>query len=284
MVMAIRVREPTTMPTITIAVPVFNGAAEIETAIRCILDGTYRDFTMVVSDNGSTDGTAEIVQRIADEDPRVLLIRQPENLGAVGNFEFLAEYAETDFILFRAHDDLSAPDYIERLAESLATHSLADLVAPAIETQKPGKVRQRPMTLNTEPDRYAGVAQLGHVQAAWVYGLWRTAFIREAVPRVRFLFPHLYGWDMLLILDCLLGGRVTGARQARFIQQFGPGRPQTARASRTQNWTLTKEFRRAAHDLANHHDLSTMQHAIFTVMLERYIFTKVVRWQRLVKG
>src|SRR5260221_10892272 len=67
-------------PLVSVVIGVFNGTAHIEEACRSALNQTYRSLEVIVVDDGSTDETGQIVERLASLDPRVRLIRQP-NLG-----------------------------------------------------------------------------------------------------------------------------------------------------------------------------------------------------------
>ena len=66
-------RSTSAVARIDVLIPVYNCAATVEAAIASIQHQTVRDIRIVVVDDGSTDGTLGIVQRIADVDPRVVV-------------------------------------------------------------------------------------------------------------------------------------------------------------------------------------------------------------------
>ena len=67
-------------PLVTVGMPVYNGAATIEGAMRSLLDQTFTDIELLVSDNASSDATSDVVARLAAADARVRYVRQPVNL------------------------------------------------------------------------------------------------------------------------------------------------------------------------------------------------------------
>ena len=85
-------------PQLTIGLPVFNGAATIRDALDALLGQTYRDFILIISDNRSGDGTAEICREYAARDARIRFIQQPENLGPAMNFRYVLFEARTSLL------------------------------------------------------------------------------------------------------------------------------------------------------------------------------------------
>lgn len=68
------------MKSISIVVPAYNAEKSIERCVRSVLNQDFNDFELIVVDDGSQDSTATIVQRLANKDARITLIRQ-ENGG-----------------------------------------------------------------------------------------------------------------------------------------------------------------------------------------------------------
>ncbi|SMX24228.1 glycosyltransferase family 2 protein [Boseongicola aestuarii] len=72
-------------PKVSLCMPVFNGANFIDEALASICEQTYADFELIVTDNASSDDTADIVRRWAEQDPRIRYIRNDRNIGAAQN-------------------------------------------------------------------------------------------------------------------------------------------------------------------------------------------------------
>jgi glycosyltransferase involved in cell wall biosynthesis len=101
-------------PTVSVGLPVFNGANYVAEAISSILGQTYQDIELLIQDNASTDGTSEICRELARKDPRVSYVRNPENIGAVPNYNLVFERARGRYFKWAAHDDICAPTFLER--------------------------------------------------------------------------------------------------------------------------------------------------------------------------
>ena len=71
-----------TTPRVFIGLPVYNGARFLAAALDSLLAQSYRDFTLLISDNASTDETPQICAEFVARDPRVRYVRQPTNIGA----------------------------------------------------------------------------------------------------------------------------------------------------------------------------------------------------------
>lgn len=110
--------------------PVFNGEAYLGAAIESILDQTCRDLELIISDNASTDRTADICRSFADTDPRVRYFRQEHNLGASPNYDFTFHEARGKYFKWAAHDDVIEPTMIERCVEILDRYPEVQLAFP----------------------------------------------------------------------------------------------------------------------------------------------------------
>jgi glycosyltransferase involved in cell wall biosynthesis len=108
------------VPRVAIGLPVHNGEDFIERAIESILAQTYRNFELVISDNGSTDRTRDICEHYAGGDDRIRYFRYEVNRGAGWNYENARSLARgSDFYKWAAHDDVIAPTFLERCVAAL---------------------------------------------------------------------------------------------------------------------------------------------------------------------
>lgn len=106
-------------PTVSVGLPVCNGADYVTAAIESILDQTYGDFELLIQDNASTDETGDICRGFAAKDRRVRYERNPENVGAIPNFNLVFQRARGRYFKWAAHDDICAPTLLERCVEVL---------------------------------------------------------------------------------------------------------------------------------------------------------------------
>jgi hypothetical protein len=106
------------MPRFSVIIPAYNAASTIEATIRSVLAQTTADLELIVVDDGSTDGTRDLVTAIACADPRVELIAQP-NQGVAGARNRGIERASTAYVSFLDNDDLWLPRYLESAGAAL---------------------------------------------------------------------------------------------------------------------------------------------------------------------
>jgi len=104
---------------LTIGLPVYNGELYLEPALKSILGQSYADFNLIISDNASTDRTAEICQDYTRQDRRIQFLENDTNMGAARNFNRLVELADGEYFKWAAHDDLMDKQFIERCIDIL---------------------------------------------------------------------------------------------------------------------------------------------------------------------
>ena len=109
----------TTAPRLTIGLPVYNGEKYIAESLDALLGQTYTDFELIISDNASTDGTADICHRYVQQDSRVRYIRQPKNIGLAPNHNVVVEQARGELFKWASNDDLYARELVERCVDAL---------------------------------------------------------------------------------------------------------------------------------------------------------------------
>ena len=114
-------------PELSIGLPVYNGEKFVGEAIRTILEQTFSNFELIISDNASTDRTEEICRHYASHDARVRYFRNETNLGAAANFNVVFERASTPYFKWIAHDDLHEPDFVAECLRVLHDDSAAVL-------------------------------------------------------------------------------------------------------------------------------------------------------------
>ena len=100
---------------VTIAVPTFNRAAYLRQSLESVRRQTYPHLEILVGDNASTDGTADLLRELSAAEPRLRGIRHDRNLGMVGNFNAVLRAARGEYFVLVSDDDILSPRAVELL-------------------------------------------------------------------------------------------------------------------------------------------------------------------------
>lgn len=102
------------MPRISVLMPVYNGMPYIPKAVESVLSQDEQDWELVISDNGSTDGTRDYLNTLQDR--RIGVHLQQANLGIFGNLNFLLEQARAPIVKILCADDTLLPGALALIA------------------------------------------------------------------------------------------------------------------------------------------------------------------------
>ena len=106
-------------PLLSIGLFVYNGERYLEQTVESILNQTFTDFELIISDNASTDRTDEISQAYARCDPRIRYYRSEKNMGAGWNVRRVYELATGKYFKWAAADDLLEPEFLRGCVAAL---------------------------------------------------------------------------------------------------------------------------------------------------------------------
>jgi glycosyltransferase involved in cell wall biosynthesis len=135
---------PMASPSFSVVMPAFNTASMIGGAIASVLRQTRGDLELLVVDDGSTDGTAEVVRSFADERIRLLPNGARKGPGAARNLAI--SEARAPYVSMLDSDDLWLPTYLERIGDAFDRHPDAGLACCGHWTleEPPGLLRRTP--------------------------------------------------------------------------------------------------------------------------------------------
>jgi glycosyltransferase involved in cell wall biosynthesis len=120
------------VPLVSVLVPVYNGELYLTECLESILAQDFRDYEVLVSDDGSTDGSAAVIERYAQRDPRIRWWRNPRNLGIGGNFNAPLRAARGEYIKYVLQDDkFCDPSALRRMVAALASDASVALLVSA---------------------------------------------------------------------------------------------------------------------------------------------------------
>lgn len=108
---------------VSVIIPVYNCEKYVESAVRSIMNQTYKNLEIIITDDCSTDGTYYILQKLAEEDSRIKLYKNTNNLKIVATLNNMIALVKGKYIARMDSDDISLPNRIEKQVEFLEKHS-----------------------------------------------------------------------------------------------------------------------------------------------------------------
>ena len=193
------------MTGLTIGLPVYNGEKLLARSLDRLLAQTYSDFTLIISDNASTDDTPNICGEFTKRDRRIRYFRQDANLVWNENFRFVLMQANTPYFMWATHDDLWAPSFAEANIALLEQRPAAVCsVSKIVYFDLAGNRYLAPDTgilTGTQTDRIKRF--LLHLNnCGRLYGVYRTDALKMSFP------PNLrfYASDWLVVALTMLHG------------------------------------------------------------------------------
>lgn len=209
------------MPRVSVGIPTYNGAQYIEDILTALQNQTFSDFDVLISDNGSTDGTSEVCARFVRDDPRFSISRIETTVPVAQNFIRARDLTSAPYFIWLSDDDLISPNYLERLVDALDSNPRALLaVAPMRRTwySQENPELLFPVPLLPAGDRIDRLkVVLEACRSSWFYGLWR----REAAVRewnhVSQTLRHIWGADVLTLLLVALKDGIVTVPEVEFI-------------------------------------------------------------------
>lgn len=190
--------EFTPKPTISIIMPAYNAAAYIDQAIDSVVNQSYRNWELLVVNDGSADQTAEVVARYKDR--RVRLISQ-DNKGRSQARNTALAVARGDYIAFLDADDYYSPEKLERQLQFLQCHPQADVAVGGYN--RIGAKHNVLTTVLSAEDELIPVQSLFYGNPVLLQG---AMYRREALGKLRFNPEAKAGEDWEFNLQAALLG------------------------------------------------------------------------------
>lgn len=254
-------------PRVSIGLPVYNGEAYLSQALDSLLNQTFTDFELIVSDNASTDRTSEICLDYAARDPRIIYLRNSENLGAARNYNLLVHAARGEYFKWQAADDGCAPQFLQHCVEVLDQDEKTVLCYPrttiidehgALLEEYPDELH---LTSSSAVQRYAKFHQRFRTldKCNSVFGLNRLNALRKTR-----LIGSFRASDMILLGELALLGKFFELPEHLFFRR---DHPQTSMRAYSKGervawfdpklrnqygkfyWTIFREYSRSIQDV-----------------------------------
>lgn len=194
------------VPRLSIGMPVFNGEKYLASVLDSLLNQTYSDFELIISDNASADGTQEICLGYAARDRRVCYHRNPENIGAARNFHHVFSLSSSEYFAWTAHDDIYDSEYMRKCIDVLDRDpSVLVCYSKTTAIDAHGDfLRNIDVEVDTT-SQYANVRLYNAIAVDYLciqmYGVMRSSALRKVKT-----FAGYNGFDRNMLAElCLLG-------------------------------------------------------------------------------
>mgnify|MGYP004543652471 FL=1 len=155
------------MEKIDILMATYNGEKYLEEQIESILNQTYSNFRLIISDDCSTDRTCAILKEYAQKDNRIELYFQEKNLGYVKNFEFLLGKVENELYMLSDQDDYWLPEKVEKTYNKLIQENVDMVFTDLIVVDEDEKIINKSfnelMNLKKKICKTVGTSELAYL-------------------------------------------------------------------------------------------------------------------------
>lgn len=200
--------------------PIYNSEEYLAESIEAHLDQSYSDFELILTDNFSTDRSEDICRSYAAKDARVKYHRNPQNLGAAGNFRRGFELAVGRYFRWSPSDDLVSPNLLQSAVDVLENDPSVFVAYPRTKLiddkgSITGDFEENLHLMDDRPsDRWKGARRnirLGNLH----YGLSRAQTLRKTG-----LLRNYAGGDFPLISEMSLYGKFFEIPDAFFYRRM----------------------------------------------------------------
>ena len=121
-------------PTVSVVIPAYNRADSLADAITSVTAQTFRDLEIIVVDDGSTDGTRTVVERLTDD--RIRYVRHDVNKGANAARNTGTGEARGRYVAFQDSDDYWHPEKLQKQVDACAATGASRLSGNASQLQQ----------------------------------------------------------------------------------------------------------------------------------------------------
>jgi len=111
-------------PLVSICIPTYNGGKYIEETLECVINQTYKNIEVIITDDCSTDDTVLICKKYAEKDVRIKIYQNEKNLGLIGNWKKSIAKSNSNWIKFLFQDDLFDIDCVEIMIEAALSNNV----------------------------------------------------------------------------------------------------------------------------------------------------------------
>ncbi|MEM1190835.1 MAG: glycosyltransferase family 2 protein [Pseudomonadota bacterium] len=210
-------------PTLSVGLPVYNGGKWIGEAIQSIVEQSFTDLELIISDNASDDETEEICREAVSKDSRIRYYRNTENIGQFANFDRVFELSRGEFFKWAADSDFclegfleSCMDVLQANDDAVLTYTQAYLLIKDAHGEDIAVEYLDDFNLDYDrpSDRFKAYLERERINNL-MHGVIRSSALRETS-----LHQPLPGSDISMVAELSLRGKFIEAPGRLFVRRF----------------------------------------------------------------
>jgi glycosyltransferase involved in cell wall biosynthesis len=220
---------------VSIGLPVYNGEKYLEDALISILNQTYTNFELIISDNCSADNTQSICQKYVTLDKRIRYYRNDRNLGAPLNYNRTVQLSKGKYFKWASHDDLLAPEFLRKCIKILDNDpSIVLCHCKTARINEQGEIvgnydhHMRIDSIKME-ERFRDLISVKHNPCWPIFGVMRSEILKRTP-----MHGSYPGADGNLLAEIALYGRIFEVPEYLFLRRDHP-------EAYTQRYVHTKQ-------------------------------------------
>lgn len=183
------------MPLVSVLLPNYNNAPFLKESIDSILNQTFKDFELLIVDDGSTDNSIDIINSFTDK--RIRLIQKKVNSGIVDTLNIGLDAIDSKYMVRMDGDDISMPERLEKLVSFLEKNKLVGVCSSALKVF--GNVKQEVWKIDTAPDLLKAGLIRG-VTTPHAPSMFRMSVLIQNNLKYRKNIPHMEDYDLFFRL------------------------------------------------------------------------------------
>ncbi|MDF2944229.1 MAG: hypothetical protein K0S01_3087 [Herbinix sp.] len=205
------------MKRVTVIMPVYNAEKYLKIAIDSILNQTYSNFELLLIDDASTDGSADIIKQYDDE--RIRLVRNKVNMGISGTRNKGLELCSTEYIALLDNDDIATPTRLEKEVQYLDENRDVDVVAGQYwKIDENGELTNKHTIIRTNPKYIKAYLMLGNTISNGT-AMFRKSFINKF--GIRYQNNYYGAEDYKFWVECSLHGKIVNLDEVFLLYRMG---------------------------------------------------------------
>lgn len=195
-------------PKVSVIIPVYNAQDFLDDTIKSVLNQTFKDFELLLVDDGSKDCSPEICDKYAVKDPRVKVFHKPN--GGVSSARNLGlDNAKGEFIAFADNDDRMFPEFLETMTGNIAGYDL--MLSSFVEVMGGHKYSNAVNSRNQQPNNYVDASKIQEIKEKAkdlnlmrLGVIWCNFFRQSIIKDFSIRFPLTQHEDTIFIYNYLL--------------------------------------------------------------------------------